>query len=393
MNLLVPERFSGYYDDTIIPLELNGLDVRRDKEIAFVYENCSQTLVEEIFALFYQGRFDKQLFIKVLEQVYTISLDYNLTFEGNQSNKPENEREEQMYVSPGDQKEIEHMLFCSWLLVPFFAKRTIDSNAYNTFWRFFKKVLNVNIQEKTELIVYGRYLTSSTDKRFWDFAEMYGMSKDQWLLQTIDLLLSRSILKLQLDMSYAIYVQVIAKDSLSFATKKNFLINLKQGDSNKIVDESPDSFINTMILEDSLEAYISNNPNTLNIKLTNDKFPPFIRYLSIIILDWKFGISADLILKTASDSYYQDLIRKVVIDILLNNRYYILADLIRDCPPVTNNVTRAFAVFKMPEDELLTTSVVRYVKLLLNHVVKDDIDLVKRDLKRLFKEMLKLPEK
>ena len=338
--------------------------VRRDKELEDIYSKCSEDIVEKLFILFFGDTiFSYEKYIALIEEIYLISGDYCETngFKGQPGNVPKNEKEAEMYFSPIAQKEIERVIYCSILLIPFFENKKLPKKIFSSFWGYFKQKNTVDLLIKIEKIVTSKYFGSSGDARFWSLAEMFGLTKDMWLLDTMTIITTKSLLKLEIDKSFAVYCQVIAGDSLMYSTKQNFTINLKQAESSKIANENPDSFINQMILEDELEKYIEQNPDLLNIKLS-DNFPPHIRYLAIVLLDYKFDVSADLILKTASSAEYHEIVRRVAIDILLEMKCFILADLIKTGDTTDREVSRFFLTSKDKRDEEVSKTITRFMK-------------------------------
>ena len=173
-----------------------------------------------------------------------------------------------------------------------------------------------------------------------------------------------------------------------FLTKKNFLIKLQVGETQKILADNPDSFINTILMEEKLLKYIEEKPDVKNITINKKNFLPAVRFLCIIILDWKFDLSAEVIYKTSVDTYYQEVIRQVVVDILLEEKFYTLAELVkRGNANVKTKRIRVTPVYKS-SDTLQTKYVSSFVKYILQNTNDYNDAGLKDELKRFLSRIL-----
>ncbi len=367
--------------------------VRREKELEDIYNFANEDLVERLFIIFFGDTiFDTRKFNFLLSDIYIISKKYcaDNGFKGDGRNKrPEKEQELEMYFSSEAQKEIERVIYCSVILIPYFEKRRLSKNVFNLFWGFFKNVNTVDLIVKIEKIVTSKYFGSSGDARFWALAEIYGLTKDSWLLDTMTTLTTKSLLKLEIDKSFAIYCQVIAADSLMYATKQNFTVQLKQVESSKLVNENPDSFINQMILEEELLEYVNDKPYILEQHIIEENFPPQARYLCVLLLDWKFDVSADIILKTASSSEYHSIVRRVAYDIITTKfGCHSLAYLIRFGEMEDAKPGRFFITVKDKDDELLSKYITRFLKYIYDKSGSFNEKEFKLELERFIKQLV-----
>ena len=397
MKLKIPAKVRSLYEQDLLDIDVSNIgkpdSVRRDKEFDDINKRGDQDLIEKLFVLFtVKSKFNKEEFLDLLIQLYNFSEPYCIehTFKGGSAKKPDNDQEKEMYFSPTAQKEVERIFYCSIILIPFYENKKLPKYIYNIFWGFFRKINKVDIEVKIEKIASGRYLSSGSDLRFWNLAEMYGLNKDQWLIDTLDILLSKSILKIEIGKSFAIYCQVLVRESLTFATKKNFTVELKVSETNKIINEHPDSFLNEIILEDELTRYVRENPHVTDIPLKSETLAPYIRYLCLVTLDSTFDVSADVLLRYASDTYYQTLVRQVVINILLKEKLFVLADLVSNAERNERESSRFFTVFKDPKDELLTKQITKFLKSIYDNSGQYAAIEIKSEMTRFIKKVMKI---
>ena len=392
MKIKVPQLLREQYESDYVELfeEVNSFS-NRVEILEDIYSKADETLVEQIFTL-YTTDFDKVLFREIIEKLWELSKSYceehGFVVDDTKKKKPKSDFERDMYIDATGQREMEQVLYSSVVLLPFFTKKNLNKKIGREFWYIISKLTTVDLVDKTEKIVIGRYLSTS-DNRFWGLAEQYGLSKEQWLSSTIDILLTRHIIKLDIGKSYAIYAQVIAKDSLNFATKKHFTQSIQVGESNKVINETPDAFINTLILEDELKRFIKMNPDVMNIEVMSS-FPPPARYLAVFTLDWYFDISSDIIFKTTSDNYYRDIIKKVTIEILLRNNFNLVADIVKyGNAEKEENPFRVFTLYKNPNDALQQKYVNNMIRYILQNTSSYNRDAMKKQLKVFFETIIK----
>lgn len=329
--------------------------IHREKEIEFFYANTSEYFVEKVFLLFSPNP-DFDDYQEILAEAFRISKEYLKQFDFTDMAHKEvselKEDEKEMYFTEDAHLSVSSVLFCSWLLLPLLdSKGKINKNNYRRFWGFFRRNNPVDIEGKIEKIVHGRFLGSENDQRFWAVASMYGETKLSWLAKTITILTTTSLLKIDIGKNFAIYTQVIAKDSLVFLTRKNFTFPLQISTASKIVQENPDSFMSSLILEEELKAYITKRPDTLNIDCSAD-FPRYVRILCLVVLDRIFNISAELFLKSSKDSYYAKLIKQVCIDYLEENKFFRMATLIFESSSQVEESKNPYRKIKTKNDDL-----------------------------------------
>lgn len=367
-------------------------NINRENEINFFYANTNEEFVEKVFLLFSPNP-SLDDYQEILEEAFRISKIYLNSFNfKDMAHKEEStlkEDEREMYFTENAHLSVSSILFCSWLMLPLMDdKGKINKNNYRKFWSFFRKNNPVDIEGKIEKIVHGRFLGSENDQRFWAVAAMYGETKLSWLAKTITILTTTSLLKIDIGKNFAIYTQVIAKDSLVFLTRKNFTFPLVISSASKIIQENPDGFMSSLILEEEIKNYVQNKPDTLNIDCTND-FPRYIRLLCLVIMDKIFNISADLFLKTSKDAYYAKLIKQVCIDYLEENNMFRLATVIFESSPQVENAKNQYRKIKTINDDLFDERFNLFCKSitdncspnLTTHVISELINLIETNKK------------
>lgn len=345
-------------------------DINRRKEIDFFYANTTEEMVEKVFLLFSPNPSFED-FHEILAESNRISLlylqNYNFSEMAHKKIEELKDDEREMYFTEEAHKNISSILFCSWLLLPLMnEKGKINKNNYNRFWGFFRKINKVDIEGKIEKIVQGRFLGSENDQRFWAVAAMYGETKLSWLAKTITLLTTTSLLKIDIGKNFAIYTQVIAKDSLAFLTRKNFTFPLVLSSASRTIQENPDSFMSSLILEEELKNYVKMFPDTLLINCSSD-FPRYVRLICLMILDKLFNISADLFLKSSKDTYYSKLIKQVCIDYLERENYHNLAILIYESLPPIESSKNNYRKIKTDNDESFNEKFNLFCKSIIDH--------------------------
>jgi len=357
LKIKVPDKIRDFYEEDYICYKNEFVkEINRSAELEFFYKHTTQAFVEQVFLLFE----DKGSFIKdynvLMEEAYRISLlfiaDIDFSVMNHKTLEELTEDEKEMYFTVEGHRNTASVLFCSWLYLPFFEKgQKVSNKNYNKFWSYFRKRNVVNVENKIEKIVQGRFLASGNDRRFWEIAELYGETKNQWFIKTINLLTTTSMLKIEIGRNVAIYFQVIAKDSLTFLTRRNFKIPLTLQNSSKVIQENPDNFIGGMILEEELLGYISANPAASEI-VVNNKLPRHLRLLSLVIMDKLFDISAEIFISSSKDNYYVKLIKQVITHFLTENQLYVLSMLIKENLETGEKVGGRTQKIKLGADEL-----------------------------------------
>jgi hypothetical protein len=345
----------------------------RDKELEFCYERTDEKFVNDIYVLFMDTENPKEkLLYDLLPVVNKLAEEYvsNIDF-SSLSHKDENDlkaEEEEMYFTEDAHRESAKVIFSSFLLIPFCtSSHGVERSAYRLFWAYFDALNKVNIREKIERIIHGKYISSMSDTRFWELAAMHGETKEKWLINIYSNLTSKALMKFEIGRNFPVYCQVLVKESLNFAIRKNFNITLTIGESVKINSENPDNFLSTILLEDELKKYVKENPKAFDIIVSNEYKRP-VRMLTLLVLDMVTSISADHFIKASSDIYYKTVIKKVAVDVLMKQNLYILADIIiNGVVEQFDGATRKVNFVKTDNDSLFNKSINNFFNYILNN--------------------------
>ncbi len=327
IELKIPEKYKEMYTSIDKP----SMDMyARVSDINDIIERLPENYYEELFILFTSKEFDKEQFIILLTKIEEISYSYTEVngFKGETPQVKDNNYE--LYFGKELQEQFERILYCSSLLIPFYDKKmNLEKYIYNLFWKFFDKKYDSNIRKKVNTYVASQLSTISVDSRYWEIAAIHGISPATWYQKTISDLTSKALMKLDLDRSYAIYCQVVARDSLMYITKQNFKpITLQDTKSTKILyDSEARHFLNMMIIEDSLARFYRKNVHLMSIEV-NEKYSPLSMNLTVFALDEVLDLSSDVIMLLPSvkrDIYF----KKVAVSFYKKHNLLVLSDIVK----------------------------------------------------------------
>ncbi len=343
VELRIPIRYKELYKETEVPsIETYA----RTVEMKYIMEKLDENTYEKLFIMFTSGEFSKDIFYSVLNKVEELSVEYTKLHGFKGEIPPMKDNNVELYFPLELQRQFEKVLFSSSILISFYdRKMNLDKFIYNTFWRFFDRKYESNIRKKVSTYVSSQLASISVDSRYWQVAELHGVSPYSWYQRTISDLTSKSLMKLDLDKSYAIYAQVVARDSLMYITKQKFKpVSLETTISSKILyDAEPRWHLNMMIVEDEVSRFFRKNKHILDIEVS-EKYSMISTLLTSIALDEILDMSADVMIQLPSvkrDVYF----KKIGFAYFKKNRLLVLADIIKTGEN-TQRTTGNFRIFK-----------------------------------------------
>jgi len=285
-----------------------------------------------------------------------------------------------------EQRVIDIAIFASIALIPFYSEKNgnIEQKYVSIFWNLLEKEFNNNIVQKIEKILLMRY--SSGDTRFWNLAEIYGITKEKWLLNTLNVILNRQLLKFEIGKSFGIYLQVIARDSYNYATQKKFSQTFSVGPTNKLVP-SPEGFLNVEMMTEKISTFLSENPHVIDITI-GEEYCEAARNIVVVTLDYHFGVSSDILFRFGQDGNYIAVLRKIVVELLICNNFFLLADLVKKgkCSK-REGKTKKFMIVHH-QDELLSSHVTNFFRFIFENTQGYEYEPLKKELERFIKLLL-----